>query len=370
MHYHIIMTELCNSQCRYCYEKSMREFDNKLEEKFKFDFSAPDVSQVSEDRLKNFLSKDKNPVLIFYGGEPLLEAERIIRIVDALKDTNTKFRIQTNGKLFDKFPIEYLKKIEKILVSIDGDKKRTDFNRGEGTYDKIMNNIDLIKKRGYGGELIARMTISQPDIYEQVKYLLDSGFTSIHWQLDAGFFKFDFNKDKFEKFVEEYNKDITRLIDFWLMDIKKNKRVLMLYPFVAIIDSLLRGETTKLRCGAGHSGYAIGTDGKIIACPIMNNIKDFEAGNLDTPIEKLKKFDVGGECLYCEIKDLCGGRCLYWNKAELWPEEGNRLICGAIKHLIHELQKALPKIREFIKAGLIKEKDFEYEKYFGPEIIP
>jgi len=370
MHYHIIMTELCNSQCRYCYEKSMKEFDNKLDKKFKFDFSAPDVSQVSEDKLKKFLLKDKNPILIFYGGEPLLESERIIRIIDTLKDTNTKFRIQTNGKLFDKFPIEYLKKIEKILVSLDGNKERTDFNRGEGTYDKVMDNIEMIKKKGYNGELIARMTISQPDIYEQVKHLIESGFMSVHWQLDAGFFKFDFDKKKFSNFVEGYNKNITKLIDFWLVDMKKNKRVLMLYPFVAIVDSLLKGEKTKLRCGAGYSGYAITTDGKIVACPIMNNIKDFEAGTLDNKPEELKKFEVGGECFKCVIKDLCGGRCLYWNKAELWPESGNKLICKTIKHLISELQKNLPEIRKLIKEEIIKEKDFEYEKYFGPEIIP
>jgi len=370
MHYHIIMTELCNSQCRYCYEKSMKEFDNKLDKKFKFDFSAPDVSQVSEDKLKKFLSKDKNPVLIFYGGEPLLEAERIMKIIDSLKNIPVKFRIQTNGKLFDKLPIEYFKKIEKILVSIDGDKERTDLNRGEGTYEKVMKNIKLIKKEGYPGEIIARMTISLPDIYEQVKHLIDSGFTSIHWQLDAGFFKFDFEKEKFEKFVEEYNQNITKLIDFWVKDMKKNKRILMLYPFVAIVESLLKGEKTKLRCGAGHSGYAIGTDGKIVACPIMNNIKDFEAGNLDIEPEKLKKFDIGGGCIKCDIKDLCGGRCLYWNKAELWPEEGNKLICKTIRHLISELEKNLPKIRKLIEEGAIKEKDFDYEKYFGPEIIP
>jgi len=214
------------------------------------------------------------------------------------------------------------------------------------------------------------MTISKPDVFEQVKYLIDVGFISVHWQLDAGFFKFDFNKNKFEKFVKEYNKEILKLINFWLGDMKKNKRVLMLYPFVAIIDSLLKNEKTKLRCGAGHSGYAIGTDGKIIACPIMNNIKEFEAGTLDDKPKELKKFDVEGECLECDIKDLCGGRCLYWNKAELWPEEGNKLICKTIKHLISELQKVLPEIRDFIKAGLIREKDFEYEKYFGPEIIP
>jgi len=370
MHYHIIMTELCNSQCRYCYEKSMKEFDNKLDKKFKFDFSAPDVSEVSEDKLKKFLSKDKNPVLIFYGGEPLLEAERIMKIIDLLVDTNVKFRIQTNGKLFDKLPPKYLNKIEKILVSIDGDKKRTDFNRGKGTYKTVIKNIEMIKKEGYNGEIIARMTISQPDVYKQIKHLLKIGFTSVHWQLDAGFFKFDFDKEKFEKFVVEYNQNITKLLDFWIKDIRENKRVLMLYPFVAIIESILKGEKTKLRCGAGYSGYAITTDGKVVACPIMNNIKDFEAGTLDNTPEELKKFDVGGECLKCEVKDLCGGRCLYWNKAGLWPESGNELICKTIKHLISELQKNISQIRKFIEGGIISEKDFEYEKYFGPEIIP
>jgi len=370
MHYHIIMTELCNSQCRYCYEKSMKEFDNKLDKKFKFDFSAPDVSQVSEDRLKKFLERDKNPILIFYGGEPLLEAERIMKIIDSLENISVRFRIQTNGKLLDKLPKKYLNKIEKILVSIDGTKERTDFNRGEGTYEKVLENISIIRKNGYNGEIVARMTISSPDIFEQVKHLIDSGFTSVHWQLDAGFFKFDFDREKFERFVEKYNKEISKLINFWIKDMKMNKRVLMLYPFVAIIESLLKGEKTKLRCGAGHSGYAITTDGKIVACPIMNNIKDFEAGSLDSKPEELKKFDVEGECLKCEIKDLCGGRCLYWNKAGLWPEEGNMLICKTIKHLISELQKNLPLIKKFIAGGIITKKDFEYEKYFGPEIIP
>jgi hypothetical protein len=54
----------------------------------------------------------------------------------------------------------------------------------------------------------------------------------------------------------------------------------------------------------------------------------------------------------------------------LWPEEGNKLICKTIKHLISELQKRIPEIEKIIKEGVIVKKDFEYEKYFGPEIIP
>lgn len=366
MHYHIVLTELCNSQCRYCYKKSTEEFDNGLDKKFKFDFSVPYKSQVDINKLKEFLSKDKNAVLIFYGGEPLLEIEKIKEIMDNI---NVPFRMQTNGKLLDKLPKEYLNKIGKILISLDGDKERTDFNRGKGTYETVIKNIKLMKSNNYIGEIIARMTISFPDVYEQVLYLLAQGLTSIHWQLDAGFYKFDFNKEKFKKFTEEYNKSISKLIDFWISKMKQGK-VLMMYPFVAVTHSLLKNEKTKLRCGAGHAGYAVATDGKIIACPIMNGIEDFTAGTLDSKPEELKEFKLKGSCISCNIKDLCGGRCLYQNYSDLWPKEGNELICSTIKHLICELQSKLAEINRLIEKNVIKSADFDYEPYFGPEIIP
>jgi uncharacterized protein len=365
MHYHIILTELCNSQCRYCYKKSMQEFDNQLEKKFKFDFSAPESLEINIKKLKRFLLKDPEPVLIFYGGEPLLEIDKIIRIMDEI---HIPFRMQTNGKNLDKLPVKYLNRITRILISIDGDKERTDYNKGDGTYDKIIQNISLIQRNGYKGEIIARMTISEfPDVYEQVKNLIKAGFTSIHWQIDAGFYKFDYDYEKFKKFSEEYNKSISKLINFWITQIEKGIR---LYPFIGIADSLLNNEKTLLRCGAGHSGYTITTDGKIVACPIMNCIKDFEAGDLNSNPKELKKFSISGKCTTCSYFDLCGGRCLYWNKAELWPEQGNELICNTIKHMIDEIKKNLPKIKMLIEDGIISKKQFKYEKYFGPEIIP
>jgi len=366
MHYHILLTENCNSRCRYCYEKSLNDFDNGLNKKFKFYYTAPESSNIDIKKLNKFLKKDRKAVLIFYGGEPLLEIEKIKKIMDNI---SVPFRIQTNGKLLDKLPKEYVNRIEKILVSLDGDKKRTDYNRGKGTFDKVIENIKIIKNNGYNGEIIARMTIASPDVYEQVLSLINIGFTSIHWQLDAGFYRFDFNKKEFLKFTKEYNSSISKLIDYWVDEMKKG-RILKLYPFLGIMKSILKDEKTKLRCGAGHSGYAITTDGNIVACPIMNCIRDFKAGDLNDSPEKLKEFSVGGKCLKCEIRDLCGGRCLYFNKAQLWPEEGEELICKTIFHLINGLKMKEDEIKGLIDKKIIKLSDFEYEKYFGPEIIP
>lgn len=367
MHYHIILTEDCNLRCRYCYGKSMEEFENGLEEKFKFDFNEPCVSQVKINELKSFLEKDKKAVIIFYGGEPLLQIPKIKQIMDEI---DVPYRMQTNGILLHLLEPKYLNKITKILISLDGNEKRTNKNRGKGTYEKVMKNISLIKQNGYSGELIARMTIAQdcPDLDSQVKALINLGFTSVHWQLDVGFYKSDFDEEKLKSFFEEYNKSISRLIDYWVEEIKK-ENIFKLYPLTGIVESLLSGKPTKLRCGAGHSGYAISTSGKVVACPIMNNIEDFRAGDLSSSPADLKKFEMS-ECEGCDYIDLCGGRCLYWQKASLWPKEGDGMICDSIKFYIDKLREKLPEIKQLISEGRIKESDFDYEKYFGPEIIP
>ena len=368
MHYHIILTELCDSRCKYCYEKSLQEFSNGLEEKFEFDFSAPTKSNIKTEDLKKFLKNDPSPTLIFYGGEPLLEIEKIKEIIDAFP--KLPFRMQTNAKLLDKLPIDYLNKIGKLLISIDGDKSRTDLNRGEGTYKKVLENIKKAKDQGYAGEIVARMTISFPDIYPQVQHLiqLQKVFDSVHWQLDVAFYKFDFNEEKFQEFSKKYNKEISKLIDFWIENLEKGK-VIKIYPFLGIINRLLGFDSeTRLMCGAGHSGYAITTGGKIQACPIMNNIKNFECGNLES--EQLKKIDLIEPCTSCEESSICGGRCLYSNHAKLWGEKGEKMICDNTKHLILKLRKNLPKIKELLDKKIISQENLEYEKYFGPEIIP
>ncbi len=366
MHYHILLTEECNSQCRYCYEKSFKEFDNGLNKKFKFCFSSEKEFDIK--KLKDFILSDPNAVIIFYGGEPLLRIDLIKKIIDEI---DVPFRMQTNGKLLNGLPLKYLKKIDKILVSLDGTKERTDFNRGKGTFDLVMKNVENAIKEGYRGEFIARMTIDQdfPDLCDQVIFLQKKGFQSIHWQLDVGFYKSDFNKIKMEKFFEEYNYQVRNLINYWITKIEKGK-VLKFYPFLGIVENLLNKRPTKLRCGAGHSGYAITLDGKIIACPIMNYIEDFKAGTIDDSQKQLNKFSCDEECSNCSYYNLCGGRCLYWRKANLWPEEGNEMICDSIKFLIDELKEQLPLIEGALKTRKVSLDDFAYEKYFGPEIIP
>lgn len=362
MHYHIILTERCNSKCIYCYEKSCNEFDNDLDKKWDFE-DAPFDSEVDVEKLKEFLKKEDT--LIFYGGEPLLMINKIKEIIDNL---NCRFCMQTNGKLLHELDKKYLMKLDKILISIDGGKQRTDENKGQGTYDLVIKNIKHIRDLGFKGEIVARMTIEYPDLYEQVKHLVDlKVFDSIHWQIDAGFYKNDYNYEKFSLFVQEYNNSLTKLSNFWLENIKQGK-VLKFYPFLGIFESIYYNKKTKLRCGAGYCNFTITTNGNLSACPIMNSVKNFYCGNIQEGIKK--EIHCIGPCINCKNYEICGGRCLYSNYAKLWPEKGQELICNTIRHLIKEIKRIVPEIRKLIEKGIVKESDFEYEKYFGPEIIP
>jgi radical SAM protein with 4Fe4S-binding SPASM domain len=211
------------------------------------------------------------------------------------------------------------------------------------------------------------------DIYKQImhlKKLIEEGlFDSIHWQLDVGFYSCDYDYGKVNSFITKYNNEITRLVNWWIDEMKK-RRVWKFYPFIGISENLLNNGKTRLMCGAGHSGYAITTDGNLVACPIMGCMPDFYCGNLDSEPGKLKKIYVMGRCGNCDYLDNCGGRCLYVNSVNLWPEEGLDLVCESVKHLIDLLKERLPKIKELINKRAISKKDFSYEKYFGPEIVP
>jgi uncharacterized protein len=372
MYFHIILTEKCNSQCRYCYEKSEKDAGEKINKKFKFDFSAPFESELNVVKLKKFILKDKEPGIIFYGGEPLLNISKIKEIMGLIPEC--KYYMQTNGKLLNEIPSEYVNRFSKILISIDGNRKRTDFNRGKGDYDLVLKNLKLIRENGFAGEVVARMTISFSDgftdLVKQVKHLFKVGFDSVHWQLDMGFYESDYNKEKVAKFISKYNKEVSKLMEFWIKNMKRGK-VLKIYPFLGIFDSLYHGTKTKLRCGSGYANYTINTNGKIMACPIMNCIKDFYVGDIEkSNPNKLKEITPIEPCPSCDYFTICGGRCLYSNYAKLWPEEGQQQICDTIKFLINKMGRNLLEIRYLIERGVINESQFDYEKYFGPEVVP
>ncbi len=372
MFFHVLLTTQCDLQCKYCFGKSCDDIDSDFP--LTIDCALPRKIDYNIDTLAKFCKQDPYCTLSFYGGEPLLCLKEIRGIMDKVHVKH--FLIQTNGLHLHKLGAEYTNRLHTILVSIDGDEALTDYYRGTGVYRTVIDNLRTIRREGFRGEIIARMTVmEETDIAKEVKWLLqneDFRFSSVHWQLDAGFWKNDFAERSFEKWVREsYNPGIRNLVKFWVDEIERNGKVLRLYPFLGLMRSLLVVEKSLLRCGSGWINYTILTNGTIVPCPAMGGIKDYYLGHISTahPLE-LKEVFVSQPCTECEIFHQCGGRCLYANITKRWTAEAYAIVCCTIKNLLYSIRQEMPRVKRLISQEKIKLAHFDYLKYNGCEIIP
>ncbi|MCL2411596.1 MAG: radical SAM protein [Treponema sp.] len=136
----------CNCRCTYCYEGQEHS----------------STSVMTPEKAGDIISfiKDKFPPTIklrlsFLGGEPLLCFEEIKRIYYELKNIfeYLSLSVTTNGVLIDEDVAKFFKETKaSVQVSIDGvkhhhNKKRID-KKGNGTYDKIIENVKISQNAG------------------------------------------------------------------------------------------------------------------------------------------------------------------------------------------------------------------------------
>lgn len=360
MYYHLLLTKRCNLNCIYCGGSEETYCD-------------PEIQYTLED-LINFIKKDPEPVIAFYGGEPLLRIPLMERIMDRIPVRT--FILQTNGCFLEKVHNDYLKGFHTIVVSVDGREETTDFYRGKGTYAKVRNNVMNVRSRGYKGDLVARMTISEnSDVYEDVIHLLEMknpAFDHVHWQLDVIWSK-DSEWRNFDGWINNsYNPGISKLVNHWYEEMQTNGRVQGIVPFIPVMRTLLTGEKSSLRCGSGLDFFAIHPSGKITSCPISSD-PAFVVGDIwnSHPLKLRNIMRVGSPCPECEVYWICGGRCLYANMKKHWGEEGFRKVCGTVKHLIREMEGVKPQIVKLIKKEVLSLRDFYYPEINNCcEIIP
>jgi putative peptide-modifying radical SAM enzyme len=375
LYFHLILTDECNLCCRYCRARAFENPDegSDISVPVQIDPLLPPELDVGLDLLYDFFQKDPAPTLTFYGGEPLLRADLIEKIVQ--EAPVPRFMMQTNGLLLDRISPQIINRFSTILVSLDGREDLTDLNRGAGTYRKVMENIKKISLNGYNREIIARMTVNEStDIADSVHWLSDNpdhSFSSIHWQLDANFSS-DFSCRRFADWVRDsYNPGVLRLVTDWVDHMEDTGKVLRWYPFLDPMEDLLVGRQTRLRCGSGYANYSIMTDGHIAPCPVMTGMSQYYVGHIrDADPQNLAVVTIQGECTDCDIFGFCGGRCLYSSITKPWGESGQRIVCSTVENLHNGLIEVLPRVKDLLAGGVIRPADFSHEKFNGCEIIP
>ena len=131
VHFHV--TGRCNLQCPYCYARYAKD-----------EASMPELDTITGyiDQLAAMGTR----YLAIQGGEPLLRKD-LDRVVDYALNKKMIVAVVTNGIYLDRH-IETLKRVHNLKISLDGIREHNDAVRGAGTYDKVMDNLALARRRG------------------------------------------------------------------------------------------------------------------------------------------------------------------------------------------------------------------------------
>lgn len=148
----IEMTQQCNLRCKYCIYSG--EYDNRRshnEQSFPSD-AIPSLL----DFIASHADKSASAITVcFYGGEALLQKDKIQKIISGLCSLSFhfEFTISSNGVLLNEDTIEWICSTDnlKVTITIDGDKLIHDANRvfpsGKGSFDIVMKNLKRFKDK-------------------------------------------------------------------------------------------------------------------------------------------------------------------------------------------------------------------------------
>lgn len=301
----ILPTRGCNFGCIYCYEQDR---PNVL------------MNEQTEKNIVKFVCSNSNLKrlsVVWYGGEPLLNFDSIVRLTKMFKQLNIEYsaKIVSNGYLLTKEKAELMKDlvIRNIQITFDGSEKIHNQRRfllgGQPTYRKIMDNlkyllsinkditidirtnIDRRNKDDYNkfyqdfkSEIIDKRVTMYPGF---VSDLLSSECVSPEFNISEGGYKAQFILDIFDKYGIE-------------------------------IKSFLPKYRRHSCVASKYFAFVIGPEGELYKCWRMVGNQKETIGNVNDgsfDMVKFSKYLIGADytfdskCLQCEFITLCGGGC-------------------------------------------------------------
>ena len=127
-------TSACNLHCTGCWAA---DYGNAL--------------NLSYDDIDSIITQGKElgvHIYIYTGGEPLVRKKDLIKLCEAHPDC--AFLCFTNATLIDEEFCQEMIRVKNFVpaISAEGDEASTDSRRGEGTYQKVDEAMDLLRSHG------------------------------------------------------------------------------------------------------------------------------------------------------------------------------------------------------------------------------
>ena len=316
----------CNLRCKYCFAGQGGYGQWRMLMSF-------DVARRAVDFLIAHSGHREHCELDFFGGEPLMnwhvvqQTVTYVRQQEKKHDKKIKMSLTTNGMLLDKEKVKYLTDNHiSLILSLDGRKEMHDSMRpgvnNEGTYDRIMKNLQYCIKHRNGEEYYVRGTFTRQnlDFTTDVEDMLNHGFPAVSMEPVVGDDTADYSikESDLPRVKDEYDK----LAKFF---IKREEEGNPFFFFHFNMD-LWRGPCLPKRlrgCGAGHEYLAVVPNGDIYPCHQFVGREGYVIGNVFEGLKNMKMmrdFRVNHvfskpECVDCWAKFFCSGGCHANNEA-------------------------------------------------------
>lgn len=306
------ITNLCNLRCKHCYQEDFSKKD---------DLDSGGLKKISDNILGTLNQWNQTATIHLTGGEPLLKQE----LFSLLKDLDESPAVEelgiiTNGLLFNEDVIQRLSKfskLKKIKVSLDGpDEETNDSIRQEDTFNKVIKNISLIKKKS-SFEIILMFTVMRRNFRSL------SAFFELSQELDADgfiierFIPWGRGRERMDEVLnkEEWKELIETLSNLFLID---ERNALLPYQAFQVNFNGEEPELLGAPCVIGRDGLCIMPGGIVFPCrrfPV--SIGNLLIQSLNEIWEKSsllhqlrKKENLKGQCGKCEEEDCRGCRSL------------------------------------------------------------
>ena len=325
---YMIMSEQCNLACKYCFLGN-----NDCEKRSNFLLENMSV-ETAEKAIKFFIRQIKEsgldieenkPVLIFYGGEPLVNfnvLEYVAKRINELRSEercirNIEMSMVTNGLLLDETRISRLSELGvAIAISIDGFTEEANSMRvdlaGTPVFSRILGKLDLCKKMGVNVSLSVTLSEETIKSTKDILKLVDT------YDVKAFGFNIMMSSDTFV-LPQSYNEAAAQFIIDEFIELRE--RGIYEDRMMRKLKSFSKAQVYFSDCAATTGGQiVIAPNGQVGICHgclhdkqffvAHINDDDFVAVKDDTFIEWSQLTPINHEeCLDCPALGICGGGC-------------------------------------------------------------
>ncbi len=307
------ITNLCNLRCKHCYQDDFSK---------KNDLDWQGLQRISDNLLATLEEWDNTACIHLTGGEPLLKPELLFLLDDLDRRSGVEeLGIITNGLLIDQEMtkrLSHFSKLRKLKISLDGGNADTnDAIRQKGAFEKVMQNLLLLKEAGQF-EILFMITVMKSNFRSLPSLLKLCEDVGVNGLIIERFIPLGRGTGIIAEVLskEEWKEMIGMLMDFFPADEEEHPFL----PYQAFQVSF-DGEETDLSgapCVIGVDGLCVMPEGTVFPCrrfpvPLGNLVSGplrqiWEKSEL---LERLrKKENLKGKCGSCELKDCRGCRSL------------------------------------------------------------